>query len=106
MLIDLMLLFFVSWGLAVLGYFIGFWTWRGQTLGQMAMHIKVVRTDGQALDLGVATLRCVGLLVCGLTIGIGFLLIVFDERKRGLHDRIAGTYVIPIRERQTSGRPS
>jgi uncharacterized RDD family membrane protein YckC len=106
MLMDIMLLVFVSWGLAILVYFIGFWTWRGQTLGQMATHIKVVRADGQPMDLGVATLRFVGLLVCGLTLGIGFLFIVFDKRKRGLHDRIAGTYVIPFREEQTSGRPA
>jgi len=106
MLIDIMLLVFVSWGLAVLVYFIGLWVWRGQTLGQMATRIKVVRADGRPMDLGVATLRFVGLLVCGLTLGIGFLFIVFDERKRGLHDRIAGTYVIPLREEQTSGESS
>ena len=105
-LIDIMLLIFVSWGLAVLVYFIGLWVWRGQTLGQMATRIKVVRADGQPMDLGVATLRFVGLLVCGLTLGIGFLFIVFDERKRGLHDRIAGTYVIPLREEQASGGSS
>ena len=106
MLIDIMLLIFVSWGLAVLVYFIGLWVWRGQTLGQMATRIKVVRADGQPMDLGVATLRFVGLLVCGLTLGIGFLFIVFDKQKRGLHDRIAGTYVIPLREEQTSGGSS
>ena len=106
MIIDIMLLVFVSWGLAVLAYFIGLWVWKGQTLGQMATRIKVVRADGQPMDLGVATLRFVGLLVCGLTLGIGFLFIVFDERKRGLHDRIAGTYVIPLRVEQTSGGSS
>ncbi len=106
MLMDIMLLVFVSWGLAILVYFIGFWIWRGQTLGQMATHIKVVRADGQPMDLGVATLRFVGLLVCGLTLGIGFLFILFDERKRGLHDRIAGTYVILHQGEQTLGRPA
>ena len=95
-LIDAALLVFASWGLAIVLYFIGFWVWRGQTLGQIATHIKVVRIDGKSLDLGAATLRFVGLLVCVLTLGIGFLLIVFDERKRGLHDRIAGTHVVVV----------
>jgi len=107
MLMDLMLLIFALWvSLAILVYFIGLWTWRGQTLGQMATHIKVVRADGQPMDLGVATLRFVGLLVCGLTLGIGFLFMLFDKRNRGLHDRIAGTYVIRLQEGQTSGRPT
>jgi len=95
LLIDMVLLILVIWGVATV-YFIALWIWRGQTLGQMATHIKVIRIDGQPMDLGAATLRFVGLLVCVLTLGIGFLFIAFDERKRGLHDRIAGTYVIAI----------
>ena len=72
----------------------------------MATRVKVVRVDGQAVDLGAATLRFIGYLVCALTLGIGFLFIVFDERKRGLHDRIAGTHVIRLREGRALGKPS
>jgi uncharacterized RDD family membrane protein YckC len=106
MLMDLMLLVFALWvSLAIVAYFIGFWTWRGQTLGQIATHTKVVRADGQPMDLGVATLRFIGYLVCALTLGIGFLLIVFDEQNRGLHDRIAGTHVISLEKGQISSEP-
>jgi len=94
--IDLILLAIVALGLIIVAYFIGLWAWRGQTLGQMAAHIKVVRQDGKPMDLGTAVLRFIGYVVCVLTLGIGFLLIAFDEQKRGLHDRLAGTYVIPI----------
>ena len=94
--IDLILLVIVALGLIIVAYFIGLWAWRGQTLGQMAAHIKVVRQDGKPMDLGTAVLRFIGYVVCVLTLGIGFLLVAFDERKRGLHDRLAGTYVIPI----------
>ena len=96
--IDLILLAVVALGLVVVAYFIGLWAWRGQTLGQMAAHIKVVRQDGKPMDLGTAVLRFIGYVVCVLTLGIGFLMIAFDEQKRGLHDRLAGTYVIPSPE--------
>ncbi len=96
--IDLILLAVVALGLVVVAYFIGLWAWRGQTLGQMAAHVKVVRQDGKPMDLGTAVLRFIGYVVCVLTLGIGFLMIAFDERKRGLHDRLAGTYVIPFPE--------
>ena len=94
--IDLILLAVAALGLVVVAYFIGLWAWRGQTLGQMAAHIKVVRQDGKPMDLGTAVLRFIGYVVCILTLGIGFLMIAFDEQKRGLHDRLAGTYVIPF----------
>ena len=94
--IDLILLGLFFAGLLIVPYFIGLWSWRGQTMGQIASHIKVVRQDGKPMDLGTAVLRFIGYVVCVLTLGIGFLMIAFDERKRGLHDRLAGTYVIPI----------
>jgi uncharacterized RDD family membrane protein YckC len=94
--IDLILLALAALGLLIVPYFVGLWSWRGQTLGQMAAHIKVVRQDGKPMDLGTAVLRFIGYVVCVLTLGIGFLMIAFDGQKRGLHDRLAGTYVIPF----------
>ena len=96
--IDLILLAVAALGLVVVAYFIGLWAWRGQTLGQMAAHVKVVRQDGKPMDLGTAVLRFIGYVVCVLTLGIGFLMITWDKQKRGLHDRLAGTYVIPFPE--------
>lgn len=79
-------------------YFVGLWTWRGQTLGQIVVKVKVVRTDGEPVDLRTAVLRFLGYWVCYLTLGIGFLMIAWDDRKQGLHDKIAKTYVVPSRE--------
>lgn len=94
--VDVILLSFISWALVNVIYFIGLWTWRGQTLGQIVVNVQVVRTDGTPVDLRTAILRFLGYIVCYLTLGIGFLIIAFDERKQGLHDKIAGTYVIPV----------
>jgi len=40
----------------------------------------------------------IGYIVGALTLVIGFLMVAFDDRKQGLHDKIANTYVIPLRE--------
>ena len=96
-LIDVILLSIISWGIVNVAYFIGLWAWRGQTLGQIVANVQVVRIDGKDVDLRTAVLRFVGYIVCVLTLGIGFLMVAFDDRKQGLHDRIAGTYVIPWR---------
>ncbi len=42
-------------------YFIGLWAWRGQTVGQMAMVIKVVRRGGRPIGLARAAVRVGGL---------------------------------------------
>jgi uncharacterized RDD family membrane protein YckC len=34
------------------------------------------------------------MMLSGLILGIGFLMAAFTERKQGLHDMIAGTYVV------------
>jgi uncharacterized RDD family membrane protein YckC len=38
-------------------YFIGLWAWRGQTVGQMAMVIRVARRDGRPVGLARAAVR-------------------------------------------------
>lgn len=95
-LIDCIALSLISWGGANLIYFIGLWAWKGQTLGQAVVKVKVIRKDGLPVDLSGATLRYLGYLVCILTLGIGFLWIAFDQKKQGLHDKLAETYVIRV----------
>lgn len=54
-------------------YFLLLWRWRGQTIGQMAVHIKVVAVEGVAPRLGPLLLRVGGLNLIGLG-NIGFML--------------------------------
>lgn len=75
-------------------YVIGFWTWRGQTPGKMAMGVKIVKTDGSPIGIGRALLRYVGYWVSTIIILIGYLMIAWDSKQQGLHDKIAGTYVV------------
>jgi uncharacterized RDD family membrane protein YckC len=94
--VDIVLLSFISWGGANIVYFIGMWAWKGQTLGQMIVNVKVIRIDGKPVDLRTSAIRFIGYLICGLTLGLGFLVIAFDKNKQGLHDKLAETYVINV----------
>jgi uncharacterized RDD family membrane protein YckC len=67
---------------------------RGRTLGKLAAGVTIVRVDGEELDYRTAALRVLGYAACGLTLGLGFLSVPFERRKRGLHDFVAGTRVI------------
>ncbi len=69
----------------------------GQTLGKMALRIKVIAVDGSELGYGKAALReIIGKFLSGILLGIGYLMVAFDERKQGLHDKISGSCVIKL----------
>ena len=80
-----------------LGYAVFFTGYCGQTPGKMALRIKVVRTDDSQLTYGRAAKREVlGKFVSSILLGIGYLMVAFDQQKQGLHDKIADTYVIKL----------
>jgi predicted Zn finger-like uncharacterized protein len=80
-----------------LGYAVFFTGYCGQTPGKMALRIKVVRTDGSQLTYGRAAKREVlGKFVSSILLGIGYLMVAFDQQKQGLHDKIADTYVVKL----------
>jgi len=70
---------------------------RGATLGKMAVGLRVVTDRGTRLSFGHALGRYLAKLLSGLILFIGFLMVAFTERKRGLHDMIAGTLVVKVR---------
>jgi uncharacterized RDD family membrane protein YckC len=68
---------------------------RGHTLGKWATGLRITQRDGKPLTLVSALLRhVVGYPLSLLTLGLGFLIAVFDSRGRALHDIIAGTVVV------------
>lgn len=71
---------------------------KGNTLGKMALGLRVVDASGNVPPVGSLILRyTVGYIVSGILCYIGFLMVGFDENKQGLHDKIAKTYVV-VRE--------
>jgi uncharacterized RDD family membrane protein YckC len=82
-------------GLLGLLYFVGFWSLRGQTPGQMPFRLRIVRaSDGTRPDWIVALLRYVGMIISFAVILLGVIWVAFDGRKQGWHDKIAGTLVL------------
>lgn len=76
-------------------YFVGFWAWRGQTVGMMPFNMQVVGVaDGKKIDVVRGLLRYVGLIISIIPLFLGLIWAAFDARKQGWHDKIASTVVI------------
>ena len=84
-------------------YFVGYWVKSGQTVGKTVMGIRIVKTDGSRLSLGQALLRYIGYLISGAALSLGFLWLVFDRKRQGGHDKIAGTCVLLADEDRFTG---
>lgn len=64
------------------------------TLGKQALRIKVVSTDKQRISFMNALGRYFGKILSTVILLIGFLMMLWDDKKQTLHDRLAGTLVI------------
>ena len=64
------------------------------TVGKKVMGVVVTDERGHRAPLSQTFVRYVGRLLCELTFGIGYLLVLFDPRRQGLHDRVARTLVV------------
>jgi uncharacterized RDD family membrane protein YckC len=79
-----------------LAYHVGFWTWRGTTPGGMLCQLRVIRTDGRALDFPESLVRGLTGILSLAVVGLGFLWILRDPERQAWHDRVAGTYVVKV----------
>jgi uncharacterized RDD family membrane protein YckC len=83
-----------AWMLLEGVYFVGFWTTTGQTPGMRLLRVHVASRAGSPPGLARSLLRLVGLALAIVPCFAGFLPILVDRRRRGLHDRLAGTVVV------------
>jgi len=67
---------------------------RQATLGKMAFGIRVTDLDGQRIGFDRATGRYFAKVISGFTLGAGFVMAGFTQRRQALHDKIAGTLVL------------
>ncbi len=91
-------------GLVAAAYYIGFTVSRGQTPGKMVIGTRVVmERTGQIPGLGPSALRWVVPGVFAFLPGISvvaaaiYCWLLFDSRRRGLHDKAAKTVVVHAR---------
>lgn len=66
----------------------------GQTVGKMALRLRVVRPDGSRITTGQAWGRAVMRLVLGCLVIVDYIPYFFTDEKTTLHDMVAGTRVI------------
>ena len=75
-------------------YFAYSWAAGGRTAGMALFGVRVVRDDGGDASGRRAVVRTLALPLSFLFLGLGFADIVLGDRRRALHDVIAGTAVI------------
>ncbi|HXN26313.1 MAG TPA: RDD family protein [Candidatus Acidoferrales bacterium] len=64
------------------------------TLGKKALGLEVTDLAGSRIQFGRATGRYFARWLSVMTIGIGYIMAGFTEKKQALHDILAGTLVI------------
>ncbi len=74
-------------------YLVAFWSLAGQTPGMRFFGIRL-GVDGRGLPLRASLRRLVGLALATIPLCLGFLGVLFDERRRGWQDRMAGVDVL------------
>jgi uncharacterized RDD family membrane protein YckC len=68
-------------------------SWQG-TIGKRVLRLKVVDEAGNRIGFGRATGRFFAKILSSMFFCIGFIMVGFTERKRGLHDMLASTVVM------------
>lgn len=80
------------WGI---GYLAWFWSSSGQTPGDRVLGLRVISAStGETISFKRGVVRVFALALSALLFCIGFLMILFDSRRRALHDRIVRTVVV------------
>jgi uncharacterized RDD family membrane protein YckC len=96
-------------------YFVTFWSTTGQTPGARIMRFRVLAPGAEHghIDVSRALLRLIGMVIAAIPLFAGYLIVLFDDRRRGLHDRMARTVVIdapateaPVRRRRAPRPPA
>jgi uncharacterized RDD family membrane protein YckC len=81
----------ITWAALGAVYLLVFWSLAGQTPG---MNFFGIRLGVARLPARRSLRRLVGLVLAVIPFGLGLLGIVFDERRRGWQDRMAGVDVV------------
>lgn len=74
-------------------YLVGFWSLAGQTPGMRFLGIRL-DVEGRGLRVGRSVKRLIGMALAAIPFGLGFLGILFDERRRAWDDRMSGVDVV------------
>lgn len=82
-----------GWALVAAVYLVVFWSGAGQTPGMRLLRLRLLGREGRPPSLGWSVVRVVGTAIAIIPLFAGYLPVLFDERRRGLPDFLAGTVV-------------
>jgi uncharacterized RDD family membrane protein YckC len=83
-----------GWALVAAGYLVLFWSGAGQTPGMRLLRLRLLGREGRPPSLGGSIVRVVGTAIAIIPLFAGYIPVLFDERRRGLPDYLAGTVVV------------
>jgi uncharacterized RDD family membrane protein YckC len=84
----------VGWTVVAVGYFVLFWSAAGRTPGQQLLRARVRDASGGPPSLARAVVRAFVTWLSIIPLFAGYLPVLFDRRRRGLPDLLAGTEVV------------
>jgi uncharacterized RDD family membrane protein YckC len=82
------------WLLTGAGYLVIFWALAGQTPGMRFVRIRIDAEGERRIGSRRAIRRIIGVVLSAAPLGLGFIAVLVDPRRRGWLDRIAGTEVV------------
>ncbi|CAH0991031.1 hypothetical protein SIN8267_01132 [Sinobacterium norvegicum] len=72
-----------------------FWKYKSATPGKMAIKVKIVDAKtGNPPSTSQSIIRYLGYYVSMIPLFLGFFWVIWDSKKQGWHDKMAGTVVI------------
>jgi uncharacterized RDD family membrane protein YckC len=80
--------------LVIYGFFVGFWTRSGRTLGMQSWGLQLEAQDGGRITFVVATVRFFAALLSLAALGLGYLWQLWDPDQLTWHDRLSKTRLV------------
>ena len=84
----------IGWALIASGYLVFFWSGPGRTPGMALMHLRLRNRAGETIGAGRAFLRVIATWLSIVPCFLGYVTVLFDTRRRGVPDLVAGTEVV------------
>jgi uncharacterized RDD family membrane protein YckC len=78
------------------GFYVGFWSRGGQTLGMRAWRLRLVTRAGAPVGPPRALLRLAAAVLSALPLGLGYLWVLLDRDRLAWHDRLSGTRLVVL----------
>ena len=74
------------------------------TLGKRMMGLKVVDLQGRRIGFRTSSCRNLAKGLSMLSLGVGYLMPLWDQRKQALHDKAAGCLIVRATSVPAEGR--